>query len=108
MATSSDNAVALRRIRWALIFTGVTATAMWMVVGNKWNFQDNPVGSRIILGYFFFICVGPYWMLYDSWRHERKLTRKMWLFFVPGGFLWYYFEVFRPRELGKRGKVLPG
>jgi len=79
----------------------VSATALWTVVGNTWNLQDNPVASRIAIGYFFFICVGPYWMLYDSWNHERKLTRKLWLFFVPGGFLWYYFEVFRPRSAAR-------
>ena len=106
MPNNVDNAVAMRRILWALIFAVATATAMWMVVGNKWNLQDNPVASRIVFGYFLFICAGPYWMLYDSWRHERKLTGKMWLVFVPAGFLWYYFEVFRPRERSKRGKIL--
>jgi hypothetical protein len=85
--------------RWALVFLAVTAIAMWMIVGNKWNLQDNPIASRICIAYFFFICAGPYWMLYDCWFHERKLTRKLWLFFVPGGFIWYYFEVSRPRKL---------
>jgi hypothetical protein len=84
-------------IRWALVFAAVSAIALWMVVGNRWNLQDDPVASRTALAYFFIICAGPYWMLHDSWRHERKLTNKMWLFFVPGGFLWYYFEIYRPR-----------
>jgi hypothetical protein len=84
-------------IRWALVFAIVSAAALWMVIGNRWNLQDNPVASRIFIGYFVFLCTGPYWMLYDAWNHERKLTRKMWLFFVPGGFIWYYFEVCRPR-----------
>jgi hypothetical protein len=108
MATNADDTVVMRRIWWAFVFTAVTAIAMWMVVGNRWNLQENPVGSRIVIGYFLFICAGPYWMLYDGWRHERKLTRKMWLFFVPGGFLWYYFEVFRPRKLSKRRKAFAG
>jgi hypothetical protein len=108
MAANADNTVAMGRIWWALIFAVVTATAMWMTVGNRWNLQDNPVASRIVIGYFFFICAGPYWMLYDSWHHDRKLTRKLWLFFVPGGFLWYYFEVFRPRKLSKRRKTFAG
>ena len=40
----------------------------------------------------------PYWTLYDSWRCEKRLTPKMSLFFVPSGFVYYYFEHFRPRK----------
>ena len=89
-------------ILWALVFAAVSAIALWIVAGNNWNLQDNPIASRIAIGYFFFICAGPYWMLYDSWHHERKLTHKMWFFFVPGGFLWYYFEVYRPRSRARK------
>jgi hypothetical protein len=89
-------------VRWILVFAAISAVAMWMVVGNNWNLRDNPVASRVALVYFFVICAGPYWMIYDCWRRERKITRKMWLFFVPGGFLWYYFEVFRPRKMTRR------
>jgi hypothetical protein len=41
MPNNVDNAVAMRRILWALIFAVATATAMWMVVGNKcfWLFS---------------------------------------------------------------------
>jgi len=92
--------------RWALVFAAVSATALWIVIGSRWNLQDNPVASRIALAYFFVICAAPYWMLYDSWQHERKLTRKLWLFFVPGGFLWYFFEVYRPRLEAHRRKDL--
>lgn len=84
-------------IRWTLVFAAVTAVAMWLVVGSRWNLQDNPIASRLAMAYYLLICVGPYWMLYDCWHYERKLTRKMWMFFVPGGFLWYYFEVHRLR-----------
>lgn len=87
---------------WALTFIAIiaiAALAMWMIAGNKWNVQDNTVASLICVAYFFVIGAGPYWMLYDWWVHDRKLTRKLWLFFVPGGFLWYYFEVFRPHKL---------
>ncbi len=92
-------------LSWALVFAAVSATALWMVVGNRWNLQDNPVASRIALAYFFVLSAAPYWMVYDSWQHDRKLTRKMWLFFVPGGFLWYYFEVYRPRLEARRRKA---
>jgi hypothetical protein len=40
-------------------------------------------------------------MLYDCWKHDKRFTDKMWLAFVPGGFLWYYFERFRPRRVRK-------
>lgn len=31
----------------------------------------------------------------------------MWLFFVPGAFLWYYFERFRPRQLQNGKSFIP-
>jgi hypothetical protein len=93
-------------IRWAVIFAAVSATALWLVAGNRWNLRDNPIPSRIALAFFFFFSAGPYWMLYDCWQHDRKPTRKMWLFFVPGGFLWYFFDVYRPRlAVRKRGSL---
>lgn len=79
-------------VRWASVFFVVSAIALWMVAGNRWNLHDNPVASRIALAYFFVISAAPYWMLYDSWQREHRLSRKMSLFFVPGGFLWYFFE----------------
>jgi hypothetical protein len=85
--------------RWLLIFAAMSATALWMML-NNWNLQDNPVASRIAITYLFIMCLGPYWMLYDSWHHERRLNRNMWFFFVPGGFIYYYFEVRRPRLRG--------
>lgn len=87
---------------WALIFVAVTAIALWIILGDHWNLEDNPVASRIALAYFFVISAAPYWMLYDSWQHDRKLTRKMWFFFVPGGFLWYYY---RPRLQARKRKA---
>lgn len=44
-------------------------------------------------------------MLYDSRQHDHKLTRKMWFFFVPGGFLWYYIEVYWPRLKAREHKA---
>jgi hypothetical protein len=88
----------MRVIWWILVFLAVALLAFWIVVGSDWNLRDNPVASHIAIVYFLFICAGPYWMLYDCWQHDKKLTRKMWLFFVPGGFLWYYFERVRARR----------
>ena len=92
----------MRPIWWIPVFVTVTSCALWVVVYSDWNLQDNPVASRFAIGCFLFISAGPYWMLYDCWQHDKRLTRKMWLFFVPAGFLWYYFERFRPRQLLKR------
>jgi hypothetical protein len=95
----------MRPIWWIPVFIAVTSCALWIVVYSNWNLQDNPVASRIAIGYFFFISATPYWMLYDCWQHDKRFTRKMWLFFVPGGFLWYYFERFRPRQLRERREL---
>jgi hypothetical protein len=37
-------------------------------------------------------------MLYDWFirRGKKKWKSWLWLFFVPLGFLWYYFEEYRP------------
>jgi hypothetical protein len=95
----------MRLIWWILVFITVSFCALWVVIYSDWNLQDNPVGSRIAIGYFLLISSAPFWMIYDCWQHDKKLTQKMWLFFVPGGFLWYYFEKFRPRQLRKRQKL---
>jgi len=83
---------------WILLFVITTLFAAWVVIFSTWNLQDNPVASQFAIAFFIFISAGPYWMLYDSWRRDKKLTPKMWLFFVPSGFVYYYFEHFRPRK----------
>ena len=52
MPTNADNDVAAQRILWALIFAVATATAMWMVVGNKWNLQDILSRAELFLAIF--------------------------------------------------------
>ena len=94
---AGDSSHRMRLIWWIPVFVAITLFALWIVIYSHWNLQDDPVASHIAIGYFLFICAGPYWMLYDCWRHDRRVTQKMWFFFVPGGFLWYYFEYFRPR-----------
>lgn len=88
----------MRLIVWTLVFILTTLCAAWIVIFSNWNLQDNPIASRFAIAFFVFVSVGPYWMFFDSLRTEKKLTRKMWLFFVPGGFIWHYFEHFRPRR----------
>jgi len=96
----------VRLIRWSPVFVAVTLFALWVVIYSKWNLRDNPVASCMAIGYLLFICAGSYWMFDDCWHHDKRFTRKMWLFFVPGGFLWYYFEYFRPRHLLRRRRTL--
>ena len=92
----------VRPFWWLSLFIVISACALWIVVYSHWNFQDNPVASRIAYGYFVLLSVGGCWMLYDCWKHDKRFTDKMWLSFVPGGFLWYYFERFRPRQVRKQ------
>jgi hypothetical protein len=89
--------IAMRVIWWILVFLVISMLALWIVTSDL-NLRDNPVASHAAIAYFLIICAGPYWMLYDCWQHEKRLTRTMWLFFLPGGFLWYYFERVRPRH----------
>jgi len=77
----------MQRAAWILLFAVTTLVAAWIVIFSTWNLQDNPVASRFAIAFFIVICVGPYWMLFDSWRHDKGLTSKMWLFFVPSGFV---------------------
>jgi len=96
----------MRRIWWLSVFIVFTVFALWLVIYSNWNFQDNPVASCVAIGYLLLICAGSCWMVYDCWHHDKRFTLKMWLFLVPGGFLWYYFERFRPRHLRRRRRRL--
>jgi hypothetical protein len=91
----------MRRIGWALIFLTATLfmlSVFWVAASSHWNLEDQPAASRIVIGFWIFACVGPYWMLYNWFirRGKKKWKSWLWLFFVPLGFLWYYFEEYRP------------
>ena len=88
----------MRPIGWGLIFLMATLFMLWVVRFSNWNLEDQPVASRLAIAFWFFACIGPYWMLYDWFikRRKRKWKAWLWLFFVPLGFLWYYFEEHRP------------
>lgn len=82
----------MRLVLWILLFVVISLFAGWVVIFSSWNLQDNPVAARFAVAFFIFVGAGPYWMLYDSLHHDKRLTPKMGLIFVPGGFIWYYFE----------------
>lgn len=90
----------MRPIRWAVIFLAATLLMFWVVVFSNWTLEDQPIASRIAIGFWFFAIFGSYWMLYDWFIRRRKKKWKswQWLFFVPLGFLWYYVEEYRPSK----------
>lgn len=68
----------------------------WLVFSYL-EIESYPVLSRIAIGVHILACVGPFWMIADWFikKQKRTLERWMWLFFVPWGFVWYYFEIHR-------------
>jgi hypothetical protein len=48
-----------------------------LTVTSHLGLRDHPVASHAAIAYFLFICARPYWMLYDCWQHDKRLTRKM-------------------------------
>jgi len=60
--------------------------------------ETHPVTSWVAIGMQVAVCIGPFWMLYDWFVKKAKRTWKpwMWLFLIHWGFLWYYFEKYRP------------
>jgi hypothetical protein len=47
-------------IWWFFVFIVISACVLWIVVYSNWNFRDNPVASRIAVGYFLLLSAGPY------------------------------------------------
>lgn len=73
----------------------------------RWNEQDNPVESNLTFIVFFVSPAGNMWMIWDCLSHDRRWTRKVWLaLFVPFVFVWYYFEIYRPRLLRRNRQRL--
>jgi hypothetical protein len=73
----------------------------------RWSEQDNPVASNLTLILFFVSPAGNVWMIWDCLSHDRRWTRKVWLaLFVPFAFVWYYFEIYRPRFLRRNRQRL--
>ena len=87
----------MRTRYWVLIILAATSIHFCLVFGYL-DLQIHPVMSRIALAVHVVACIGPFWMLADWFlkKHKRSLEGWMWLFLVPWGFLWYYFEIDRP------------
>ncbi len=88
--------------RWVVIISLANVFLGWMFF--HLDVEEYPVASRVGLGVWWAVCIGPFWMLYDWFFRRKKDKWKawMWLFFVPGGFLWYYFESYRPSKTRER------
>jgi len=95
----------MRPIGWAVIFLTTATFMFWVVNFSHWNLEDQPVASRLTIAFWLFACLGAYWMLYDWFikRGKRKWKPWLWLFFVPLGFLWYYFEEHRRNKARENG-----
>jgi hypothetical protein len=93
---------AMRPAYWVAIILVLNVLHLWMFL--HLDLERYPVATRIGVGIHFAACIGPFWMLYD-WFIKRKQKRWKtwtWLFFVPWGFLWYYFEQYRPSKTAAR------
>jgi hypothetical protein len=88
----------MRPIQWVAIILAADVFHLWMFF--HLNLETHPIASWIGIGIHVGACVGPFWMLYDWFIKRRQRTWKAWtwLFFVPWGFLWYYFEKHRPTK----------
>jgi hypothetical protein len=83
------------------VILAATVLHLWMFL--HLNLEAYPMATRVGIGIHAVACVGAFWMLYDWFVKRGKRTWKawMWLFFVPWGFLWYYFEKYRPANAGE-------
>lgn len=88
----------MRALRWVIIILAVNILHLWMFF--HLDVATFPVVARVGVGIQVIACIGPFWMLYDWFvkRHQGKLEAWMLLFFVPWGFLWYYFEKYLPNK----------
>jgi len=92
----------MRPIYWVTTILAANILHLWMFF--HLNLQTHPVATWVGIGIQVAACIGPFWMLYDCFvkRNERKWQAWMWVFFVPWGFLWYYFEEYRPSKARER------
>lgn len=89
---------AMKAVYWAAIILVLNVLHLWMFL--HLDLERNPVATRIGVGIHLAACIGPFWMLYDWFikRQQRRWKTWTWFFFVPWGFLWYYFEKYRPSK----------
>lgn len=77
---------------WAAVIAGVNVLHLWLFVHLP---KADGVQLWMTITIHAIACIGPFWMLVHWFvKRGRKLEWKrwMWLFFVPWGFLWYFFE----------------
>jgi hypothetical protein len=92
----------MRPIRWVTIILAANILHLWMFF--HLDAETYPVMAWVAITIHLGACIGPFWMLYDWFvkKHKGKWKAWMWLFFVPWGFLWYYFEKYRPSKARER------
>jgi len=95
----------MRRIHW--VMTILAANILHLFLFLQMNPETRPVLTWVAIGIHVAACFGPFWMLYDWFIRRKKgeLKAWMWLFPVPWGFLWYYFEQYRPSRMPEKKPV---
>jgi hypothetical protein len=88
----------MRPKQWVAVILAANVLHLWMFF--HLNLETYPLATRVGIGFQAAACVGPFWMLYDWFVKKGKRTWMawMWLFLVPWGFIWYYFEKYRPSD----------
>ena len=84
-----------RSLKWFVPLVGVYAFIVVMM------FSPHAMSSGAVIGLISLYCavspIGGFWMLYQSVRFESSPGKYVLLAFIPGAFLWYYFERVRRR-----------
>jgi hypothetical protein len=92
----------MRAIAWVLsgfITTGV----VFFLTTSSW-FPRNTISETLVFLFFALPSIGAFWMLYVVIRKEKS-PLLIFVAFVPFGFLWYYFERFRPGQVQSRRSI---
>jgi heme/copper-type cytochrome/quinol oxidase subunit 4 len=92
----------MRPIHWVAII--LIANILHLLMFLHLDLEKHPVAARVGIGIHIVAVIGPFWMLNDWFIKRRKGKWKAWtwLAFVPWGFLWYYFEKYRPSKARER------
>jgi hypothetical protein len=92
----------MRPIHWVAIILAANILHLWMFL--HFNIVVYPVLARVGVGIHAAASIGTFWMLYDWFVRRNKRTWRVWLWlaFVPWGFVWYYFDQYRPSLASER------
>jgi hypothetical protein len=86
---------------WLLpILYGLAATTVLCTVFIKPEIITNKILFRFVTPYCIAAPFGGWWAIYQCLRYEKRPWRYAAIVvFVPAGFVWYYFERYRIRQI---------